>query len=1136
MWEAERGSERFAVKLARSGNEHVWRRFTREREALIAIGSPMVPNCFELLGSDEGFPALVMEHIDGPTLAEWLTGHGRLPVADTLALAEAVLLAVGTAHQRGIIHGDLKPANLLLRTTAPPYAISLIDFGLAGSGDLVRGRGTPLYAAPEQLAGQLPTIATDIYAFGVMLFEMATGKRPFDGEKDAVSYGHRLLKPAMPSSIAPTPEALERLILDCLEKDPARRPASVEAVLERVGEIGLDATERFLTTTGGYSPDVFEPKPQPMLFVCIRAAGQVSVMVQRARQHGAFLVEQQKDRYVFCINSEAARPLDAALTLAADFVKDGVRAAVVHAAEAWLHPRDHGPPVVYCEELDIFRWCPEMAPAEVRVNRRIARWLDCDRDGFEGPPELYRLPDRKEEMEKPPLIGRDPDLAWVEKRARAALEHPQLLTITGTDRIGKTHFAGELLRRMPGWLPGCRVQLGFGEGQSALEALREHAANRAVAPLVLIVDDAHRLPASTLELLEYGATGGEGFPVLICLVGDPSVLRLRKTLARDQPGYGTRTLEPLSERAACSLAAILLHPAEYSPMTALQALAQLSQGSPGRLSDICRRIKRLGYVRQRPGGTAFFVMPDLTELADDGLADGALVGASVDLNHLAELCAVLGLRFQLADATAVQSAALRDRPDRAIDPTVGLPELVLRGLLSRKGEEFTFFSQSIQQQLYRRIPDAERMRLHRFAAEHYGKQSHRAEQAPDLEPLARHAAALGDRTLAARTWLMLGDQALAAHRPADAEPLYSSCLECEPEPATRIRALCGRGESTQLLHRVPEALVDLEQALLLAEEIRDPELEARALLSAATAHDWDGNLEAAEACVSRAGSAVSRAGQVALSAQLAVARGRALFRRGNLAEAMEHFVKGRDLAAVSGDYSALIVAMLLLPYAQVQLGDLPAAEKSFAEVLDFSQAHGDTLHRVSALVNRLYYWAARKDAAAAREDLEAAIALARASGNPYGERAAAHNLAEGLFWNGDAEEALHQATRARALQERFSLSMPGIDALLQARICAADGALVRAQEFLAHAPPGDDPLRRSVELAIAGAPNANWQELAEAARRLPENERLEICYLWARVALAKDAAIEPAIAEVEELLAESPGWRSRFDLLLSGAP
>jgi len=175
---------------------------------------------------------LSMEYIDGEDLASLLRRIGRLPSDKALELARQLCAGLAAAHERKVLHRDLKPANVLIDGRGRAH---LADFGLANLTDQRRDTrevaGTPGYMAPEQQEGREVTTRTDVYALGLVLYEMFTGQRALTVHGAPLGGGAQNDAPASPSTHVPDLNpAIERVILRCLERDPARRPASAMAV------------------------------------------------------------------------------------------------------------------------------------------------------------------------------------------------------------------------------------------------------------------------------------------------------------------------------------------------------------------------------------------------------------------------------------------------------------------------------------------------------------------------------------------------------------------------------------------------------------------------------------------------------------------------------------------------------------------------------------------------------------------------------------------------------------------------------------------------------------------------------------------------------------------------------------------
>ncbi|GAA5000083.1 hypothetical protein GCM10025734_34870 [Kitasatospora paranensis] len=226
-----------AVKVLReelAADPDVVMRFLRERSVLLRLTHPNIVRVRDLVVEGE-LLALVMDLVEGPDLFRYLRSNGPLsPIAGALLMAQ-IADALAVSHADGVVHRDLKPANVLLATTVTADGIEqmhpmLTDFGIARLADspgITRTHefvGTPAYVAPESAEGRPQTAAVDVYGAGIMLYELVTGRPPFQGDGPlAVLQAHLAQEPERPRSM---PEPLWTVIERCLRKNPAERPTA----------------------------------------------------------------------------------------------------------------------------------------------------------------------------------------------------------------------------------------------------------------------------------------------------------------------------------------------------------------------------------------------------------------------------------------------------------------------------------------------------------------------------------------------------------------------------------------------------------------------------------------------------------------------------------------------------------------------------------------------------------------------------------------------------------------------------------------------------------------------------------------------------------------------------------------------
>ena len=209
-------------------------RFMQEAHAASALDHPNICTIFDIDRTDDGQLFIAMAHYDG-TSVERLIANGPVPLGDVADVGVQVLRGLQAAHEAGIIHRDIKPANLIVSQRG---LVKILDFGLAklrGESGLTRAGakiGTVSYMSPERLQGHEATAGSDIWAVGVSLYEMLTGRLPFPGEEAAAAYSAENREPERIRSLRPeAPKLLEAVVLRAVEKRPEERYSSAEEFL-----------------------------------------------------------------------------------------------------------------------------------------------------------------------------------------------------------------------------------------------------------------------------------------------------------------------------------------------------------------------------------------------------------------------------------------------------------------------------------------------------------------------------------------------------------------------------------------------------------------------------------------------------------------------------------------------------------------------------------------------------------------------------------------------------------------------------------------------------------------------------------------------------------------------------------------
>src|SRR5690606_3237819 len=264
-------------------------RFIGEAKSVARLSHPNIVQVFDQ-GTDGTHVYLSMEYIPRRSLREMLRARRRLPVREALEIVIPVLAALGAAHQAGLIHRDIKPENVLI---ADDGRVKVVDFGLARAihgGHLTRTGtmiGTIGYMSPEQVTTGTADARSDVYAVGIMLFELLTGRQPYAGETAmSIAYRHVHENVPAPSSVVPgIPASVDALVRSATDRDPDRRPRDATAML-----VAAVAVPRGLTQGGAAHPT---PPPGSGTATAVHPAEDLDPVPEREERLAETMIQPQ---------------------------------------------------------------------------------------------------------------------------------------------------------------------------------------------------------------------------------------------------------------------------------------------------------------------------------------------------------------------------------------------------------------------------------------------------------------------------------------------------------------------------------------------------------------------------------------------------------------------------------------------------------------------------------------------------------------------------------------------------------------------------------------------------------------------------------------------------------------------------
>ena len=223
-------------------------KFRREAQAAAGLANPNIVNVYDV-GEDQGNYYIVMELVEGITLKEYIVKKGKLSVREATSIAIQVGMGLAAAHDQGIVHRDVKPQNIIISTDGK---VKVTDFGIARAASSntisANAMGSVHYSSPEQVRGGYSDARSDIYSLGITLYEMVTGKVPFDGETTvAIAIKHLQDEMEAPSRYTPDlPYSLEQIIYKCTQKSVERRYQTMNDVITDLKRSLMEPDGRFV--------------------------------------------------------------------------------------------------------------------------------------------------------------------------------------------------------------------------------------------------------------------------------------------------------------------------------------------------------------------------------------------------------------------------------------------------------------------------------------------------------------------------------------------------------------------------------------------------------------------------------------------------------------------------------------------------------------------------------------------------------------------------------------------------------------------------------------------------------------------------------------------------------------------------
>lgn len=269
------------------------KRFHREARAASHVKHPNCVEIFDVDVTEEGVPYLAMAYVEGVDLATILDQEMPLDTKRTVRIIKQVCHALAAAHEKGLIHRDIKPENIMVSQKPNPDSVKVLDFGIvkllarspvdSDSFETLAGKvcGTPEYMSPEQAQGSTIDGRSDLYAIGILLYELLTGQVPFEGKGPIqVIRQHLMNSPQPPSELLPgLHPKLEHLILWLLTKNPQQRPPDAKTVINILDAVEVDLNRQGVVSKGKSAKPIQGQSRQPAWVKWLLAAGGIAAVI-----------------------------------------------------------------------------------------------------------------------------------------------------------------------------------------------------------------------------------------------------------------------------------------------------------------------------------------------------------------------------------------------------------------------------------------------------------------------------------------------------------------------------------------------------------------------------------------------------------------------------------------------------------------------------------------------------------------------------------------------------------------------------------------------------------------------------------------------------------------------------------------